>query len=433
MPDTYSNGDWKKLGDRIRANSKDIAESDLEMLQTLRVAYKEPLAYIFGHLEKVARKIDKYSICTFRVKRIESIISKILRLQEMVICRAEDIAGCRCIVHTEEQVYKIQGMLVKLQDEGILDIKGGGHDYIKEPKPSGYRSLHVIVTPKGDTRKVEIQIRTIDQHNWATLVETTDVLYKSGLKEYSNKKTPELYEFHQLLAIPNDQLSSKDKLRIAEISLKYNYLEKVGSVFKKNYIEVRTKWNQMSRKDKRFILIATDSEGCPDFACFKNYDEAEHAYFDEYMNNSGNKNIVLTHLPLCDFEKISMAYSNYFLMFNNLVVRLLRLLSEAVVKAFKSNTVIPFRNYYKYFNDTISLCLGKQLQDMIAYSNNKSSRNSRKSGEWANSISKNIKQISSIYSDLHNSLRYRIIPIIPYIVYLKMSSDFRKRDISVGN
>ena len=75
----YSNKDYKRLGDRIRSNPKEVADADLLVLQELRVSYKEPLAVIFNSIEKAAHKVDKNCICTYRVKRIESIISKLLR------------------------------------------------------------------------------------------------------------------------------------------------------------------------------------------------------------------------------------------------------------------------------------------------------------------------------------------------------------------
>lgn len=182
IPTSYSNSDWRKLGDRIRSNPDNVAESDIKMLQDLRVTYKEPLAHIFSQLEKAARKVDKECICTYRVKRIDSIISKMKRLPGMVINRAEDIAGCRCIVHTEQQVYAVQERLTKNADKANIEIKPGGHDYIKDPKTGGYKSLHVIVAIKGDNKRVEIQIRTIAQHNWATLVEISDLLFNSQIK-----------------------------------------------------------------------------------------------------------------------------------------------------------------------------------------------------------------------------------------------------------
>ncbi|MDE5571852.1 MAG: hypothetical protein K2I86_07390, partial [Prevotella sp.] len=139
----YSNKDYRKLGDRIRNNPKDVAEADLLMLQSLRLTYKEPLAIIFNSIKKTAYKVDRNSICTYRVKRIESIISKLVRFPEMQVNRVEDIAGCRCIMSSTEKVYELYNKLLKNKDKLTYEIKVTIHDYIKEPKASGYRSIHI--------------------------------------------------------------------------------------------------------------------------------------------------------------------------------------------------------------------------------------------------------------------------------------------------
>ena len=52
---------------------------------------------------------------------------------------------------------------------------------------SGYRSIHLNVRLKGDKRVVEIQLRALEHHNWATLVEITDLLFRTKLKELGTK------------------------------------------------------------------------------------------------------------------------------------------------------------------------------------------------------------------------------------------------------
>ena len=115
----YSNKEYKRLGDRIRNNPQNVSEEDLVILQELRLTYKEPLAVIFNYIEKVAHKVDTNCICTYRVKRIESIISKLIRFPEMQVNRAEDIAGCRCIMSSTEKTYElyIRNGIVGNEDE----------------------------------------------------------------------------------------------------------------------------------------------------------------------------------------------------------------------------------------------------------------------------------------------------------------------------
>ena len=104
---TYSKGDYKRLSDRIRKNPNNIESSDYEMLQALRLTYKDSLATVFNTLDRLAHGIDKDCVCTYRIKRIESIISKLLRFPDMEVQRVADIAGCRCIMTNTNQAVEL--------------------------------------------------------------------------------------------------------------------------------------------------------------------------------------------------------------------------------------------------------------------------------------------------------------------------------------
>jgi hypothetical protein len=60
----YTNGDYKRLGGRIRKDHDNIAQEDYQMLQDLRIANKSALATIFKALHHAALRIDKESVCT---------------------------------------------------------------------------------------------------------------------------------------------------------------------------------------------------------------------------------------------------------------------------------------------------------------------------------------------------------------------------------
>ena len=82
-----------------------------------------------------------------------------------------DIAGIRVICSYIDDIYMIAGLLVSQDDIELIRTT----DYIKSPKPNGYRSLHLIVTvpvflsDRTERVKVEIQIRTIAMDFWASL------------------------------------------------------------------------------------------------------------------------------------------------------------------------------------------------------------------------------------------------------------------------
>lgn len=111
-----------------------------------------------------------------RVKDYDSIIRKIIRKNiprtiEAIEENINDIAGVRVICSFEDDIYRLANCLLQQDDITLISKK----DYIKNPKPSGYRSLHLIVSvpiflenEKKDV-KVEVQLRTIAMDFWASL------------------------------------------------------------------------------------------------------------------------------------------------------------------------------------------------------------------------------------------------------------------------
>lgn len=111
-----------------------------------------------------------------RMKSIRSIAGKLLtHRKSLTIENIEnnvfDIAGIRVMCNYVDDVYAIASMLSRQSDIRILEVK----DYIKHPKASGYRSLHVIysvpvfLTTGARDIPVEVQFRTISMDYWASL------------------------------------------------------------------------------------------------------------------------------------------------------------------------------------------------------------------------------------------------------------------------
>ena len=111
-----------------------------------------------------------------RVKSYDSILKKIRRKNIPLNLQAieenlKDIAGVRVICSFPDDIYKLAESLLKQDDITLLERK----DYIKNPKPSGYRSLHLIVQVpiflqnEKKMVNVEVQFRTIAMDFWASL------------------------------------------------------------------------------------------------------------------------------------------------------------------------------------------------------------------------------------------------------------------------
>ena len=121
-----------------------------------------------------------------RLKSPQSIIEKMKKLNlplsiESMMENLSDVAGVRVICSFPEDVYLLADALLRQDDVKLLARK----DYIANPKPNGYRSLHLIVelpiffSRETVPMKVEIQLRTIAMDFWASLEH--QLKYKKGL------------------------------------------------------------------------------------------------------------------------------------------------------------------------------------------------------------------------------------------------------------
>jgi hypothetical protein len=177
-------------------------EKAIDVINNFRACHGFPLLNFRMRLRECARKVYPHAIVAQRIKRITSISQKLVALNDMKLYRIQDIAGCRAIVETVAQVRK-------LHSEYYMPGRYGKHihlkvnDYIAAPKPTGYRSLHVIYEYKSkknrqhNGRKIEIQLRTKLQHAWATAVEVAGTFVGDPLK--SNIGDENWLEFFRLV------------------------------------------------------------------------------------------------------------------------------------------------------------------------------------------------------------------------------------------
>ena len=126
-----------------------------------------------------------------RVKSPESIVRKVAKRQiaptfDAIRENISDIAGVRITCSFVKDIYKVLNTLTSQNDLKVIQIK----DYIKNPKPNGYKSVHAILQvpvflsegPVDIT--VEVQIRTIAQDFWASLEHKIFYKYEGEVPEH---------------------------------------------------------------------------------------------------------------------------------------------------------------------------------------------------------------------------------------------------------
>ncbi len=124
------------------------------------------LQYDDNPIESIKSRIKSYDSILRKLKR-KGISFDLDSIQNEIF----DIAGIRVICSFEKDIYMLADYLLAQDDITLIERK----DYIKNPKPSGYRSLHLIVevpiflSTGKKMMKVEVQLRTIAMDFWASL------------------------------------------------------------------------------------------------------------------------------------------------------------------------------------------------------------------------------------------------------------------------
>ncbi|EEQ57239.1 RelA/SpoT domain protein [Clostridiales bacterium 1_7_47FAA] len=140
-----------------------------------------------------------------RVKKPVSIVEKLQRRGFEVSLDSmeknlDDVAGIRIICSFVDDIYEVADMLVRQDDVTVIMVK----DYIKNPKPNGYRSYHMIIEIPvffSDSKKpirVEVQIRTIAMDFWASL--DHQLKYKKSFIDDNGEISEELRKCANVIA-----------------------------------------------------------------------------------------------------------------------------------------------------------------------------------------------------------------------------------------
>lgn len=166
-----------------------------EMLDPYYFAVEE-LIVKFKNLQKEFQDTNQY--CPIeevqgRVKSISSILDKVQKKQYDlgdVEDKIEDIAGIRIICQFKEDIDKVVELIRKRTDMIVKSEK----DYIRNPKPSGYQSYHMIlyydINMANETKRIqiEIQIRTMGMNFWATIEHSLQYKYKRNIPEHMKER-----------------------------------------------------------------------------------------------------------------------------------------------------------------------------------------------------------------------------------------------------
>ena len=168
-------------GDRVREGT--ATSEDIAVIDTWREAHRHVINSFQAILRTRTRGRD--IVVAQRHKRRRTIIDKLTRIPKMQLSRMDDVAGCRLIFQTVEDLRRFRAEFHdKSRFNHALKNHPNKYDYIIHPKESGYRGIHDVYvydvnSESGRARKgllIELQYRTVYQHAWATCVEVVGFL-----------------------------------------------------------------------------------------------------------------------------------------------------------------------------------------------------------------------------------------------------------------
>lgn len=180
MPVTFNEGvdSWKTVIFLYNSALKEVG-TKLEILndEFLHVHNYNPIEYIKSRIKTPESIVKKLKRCGY-----ESTIDN-------MVTHVNDIAGIRIVCSFTSDIYRLAEMIGKQNDLTVVSVK----DYIKNPKESGYKSYHMLVTvpifltDRVVDTKVEIQIRTIAMDFWATLEHKIYYKFEGNAPEYISR------------------------------------------------------------------------------------------------------------------------------------------------------------------------------------------------------------------------------------------------------
>ena len=182
-----------------------------ELIDWWRSLHAKPLTSGSANLRHYV-KPHGHVLVTQRLKRLPTVVDKLLREPHMKLTQMADIDGCRALLPDQPAVYDVAKHLRR--NWYVTRTR----DYAAEPKASGYRAVHLIVKRKG--RLIEVQLRTPLQDAWANQVEEDSRRVGRNFKGGQGQQ-----EVHAYYAVVSELLALREEGQEPDESLRQRLLD----------------------------------------------------------------------------------------------------------------------------------------------------------------------------------------------------------------
>jgi len=302
-----------KAGDAVR---RGIAiDNDFLVIDEWRAAHRSVLN-TFQAILRNRTKGKKIAVAQ-RHKRKITIFDKLQRLPKMELSRMDDVAGCRLIFKSIDDLISFRGNFHKAKFDHKLRNTPDKYDYIKFPKHTGYRGIHDVYeyNVRSEIGKglaglyVEIQYRTLVQHSWATAVEVIGFVtenqpkFQKGDDRYLRAMayaSEVLARAHEGLKGPTPEISDHDLVEgFLSLDKELNLIKTLRGLNSAN----------KAVSEKRNAILIFGKSGSLDVRTFRDAPDALRALF-ELERQFPDQDIVLVKADKSD--DVRLAFKNYF-------------------------------------------------------------------------------------------------------------------------
>ena len=306
-------GNLHRIGGKLRAGEP-ITPQDAFAVEIWRASHFNVMNAFNAMLRNRARRLP--ITIAQRHKRRITIIDKLHREPSMQLARMDDVAGIRLIFKDVPSLRTFRNNFLKAKHNHDKKNHDDKYDYIKMPKPSGYRGVHDVYAYKTVSEKhrfcsgtmIEVQYRTVHHHAWATANEVVTMITGQRTKfDQAENNSMEFFRLvSEMFARSFDRMTSVYK----GIS-NHELIKKFEAVDKETWLTDRLRRLNVAReriKSGAVVLRFTRSQSLVVMPVPR-FQEAMKFYF-QAERDFPEDDVVLVNAP--EAGDIRSAYRNYF-------------------------------------------------------------------------------------------------------------------------